>query len=112
MRGIGVVDVAQAIEPGVEGADEVAGRVIDGGRKPALGVVAELFTQHILAGDAAQRGDRINEDQRKRDVDGGGDGEMPERPEAGIECDPFAEKAHDPHRDADQKLARTGDKAE
>ena len=37
----GVIDVAQAIEARIEGADEIALRVIDRGRKPALGVVAQ-----------------------------------------------------------------------
>ena len=43
-----VVDVALAVEARIEGADEIAAGIVDGGREPALGVVAQLVGEEVL----------------------------------------------------------------
>ena len=66
---VGVVDVAQAIEAGIEGADEIALGIVDGGREPAFGVVAQLVAHGGPAEDAPDGGDDVDEEERECDVD-------------------------------------------
>ena len=61
----GVVHVTQAIEARIEGADEVAARVVDGRRQPALGVVVQFFAQRVVAHDAADGRQHVDEQQRE-----------------------------------------------
>ena len=81
--GVRVIDVALAVEARVEGADEAAAGIVDGGREPALGVVAQLVGEEMLADDPPQRRDRIDQQQREQQVQHRRRHDMPERSEVG-----------------------------
>ena len=66
-----VVDIAQAIEAGVKGADEVAFGIVDGGCQPALGVIAELVVHGEAARVAADRRDDIDQHKSEQDIEYG-----------------------------------------
>ncbi len=80
-RRVRVVDVALAVEARVESADEAAARVVDGGRQPSLGIVAQLVGEKMLTDDAAQGRDDVDEQQRECQIGHRGGHDMPEGPE-------------------------------
>ena len=80
-----VVDVALAIEARVEGADEAAARIVDGGREPALGVVVQLVGERVVADDAADRRQHVDQQQGEGEIDDAGAGDVAQRAEARVE---------------------------
>ncbi len=108
----GVVDVAQAIEARIEGADEVAARVVDGRRQPALGVVVQLFAQRVVADDAADGRQHVDEQQRERDVENGGAGDVAQRAEPRVESNPVQQQMQNAERQERQQLERSQQHAE
>ncbi len=50
---VGVIDVTKTIEAGVEGAGEVSVAVVDRRRQPALGVIAQLIGEKVMADQRA-----------------------------------------------------------
>ncbi len=101
-----VVDVAQAIEARVEGADEVAVGVVDGGRQPALGVIAQLLAKRDLADEAANGRDDVDERHGEEDVEEHSAGDVAQRPETGIERHPVEQHAQETERQEHQQLER------
>ncbi len=105
---VGIIDVAQAIEARIEGADEVASGIVDRCRQPALGVIAKPVVHRKLADVASDRGCDINKKQREEEVEHSRGGDVTQRPELGIESDRSHQPAHDAPRHPQAELAEGG----
>jgi hypothetical protein len=79
-----VVYVALAVEARVEGADEAAAGIVDGGREPALGIVAQLVGKEVLPDKPAHRGHGVDQHHGEGEI-GDGERQRPaQRAEAGL----------------------------
>ena len=67
-----IVHVALGIEARIEGADEIVGIVVDGGRQPALGGIADAIAQIGAARVGADRRDDIDQPEREDEKQGRG----------------------------------------
>ena len=101
-----VVDVALAVEARIEGADEAAARIVDGGGEPALGVVAQLVGEEVLPDEPAQRRYHVDECQREGQVADGEGQHVAQRAEAGPGGEREDEEAQNANRQREQQLER------
>jgi len=108
---VGVIDVAAAIEPGVEGPDEITLSVVDRGREPAFRIVVQLVALQVMTDEAADWGDGVDEDQGEGDVGDGGSQQVPERAEARIERDGDDGEAAGAYGKGDRMLGQTRQQA-
>ena len=106
-RLVGEIHVLLTVEAWVEGADEGAGRIVDGGGEPALAVVAQLGAEVVVADDAAQRRDDIDEHQRKYDVGDGCREQVTQRADLGVEDDTLGDDAQGHNGQRERQLQST-----
>ena len=111
-RQAGKIHVPLAVEPRIEGADELAAPVVDGGGEPALCVIAQLFPEELVADDAAQWRDHINQRQCEHHIGNASRHHMAQRPELRVERHAEKHEPSEPQHRADGQLGRVGQQSQ